>query len=35
MPDYTERMTVRQLADLVAFLQAHYEVGVQVTAMPH
>ena len=24
MPDYTQRMTVRQLADLVAFVQAHY-----------
>lgn len=35
MPDYTERMSVRQLADLVAFLQAHYEVGVQITATPH
>ena len=26
MPDYTEAVTVRQLVDLVAFLQAHYEV---------
>jgi hypothetical protein len=26
MPDYTEQMTVRQLIDIVAFLQAHYEV---------
>jgi sulfur-oxidizing protein SoxX len=27
MPDYAEQMTVRQLADLVAFLQDHYSVG--------
>lgn len=27
MPDYTEKMTVRQLADLVAFMQAHYGIG--------
>lgn len=25
MPDYTSGLTARQLADLVAFLQAHYE----------
>jgi mono/diheme cytochrome c family protein len=28
MPDYTSTMTVRQLADLVAFMQAHYGVGI-------
>ena len=28
MPDYTRQMTVGQLADLVAFLQSHYSVGV-------
>jgi L-cysteine S-thiosulfotransferase len=28
MPDYTERITVRQLADLVAFLQTKYTVVV-------
>jgi mono/diheme cytochrome c family protein len=28
MPDYTTSMTVRQLADLVAFLQQHYGVGI-------
>jgi hypothetical protein len=26
MPDYTNQMTVRQLVDVVAFLQSHYEV---------
>jgi mono/diheme cytochrome c family protein len=26
MPDFTEKMTVRQLADLVAFLQVHYGI---------
>jgi hypothetical protein len=26
MPDYTQQMTVRQLIDIVAFLQTHYEV---------
>jgi hypothetical protein len=26
MPDYTDQMTVRQLVDVVAFLQSHYEV---------
>jgi L-cysteine S-thiosulfotransferase len=26
MPDYTETMTVRQVIDLVAFLQAHYKI---------
>ncbi len=26
MPDYTEKMTVRQLTDVVAFLQSHYTV---------
>lgn len=26
MPDLTQRMTVRQMADIVAFLRAHYEV---------
>ncbi len=26
MPDYTETMTVRQLTDIVGFLQAHYFV---------
>jgi L-cysteine S-thiosulfotransferase len=26
MPHYAERMTVRELTDLVAFLQAHYTV---------
>jgi L-cysteine S-thiosulfotransferase len=25
MPDYTDRITARQLTDMVAFLQAHYE----------
>ena len=30
MPHYTERLTVRELTDLVAFLQAHYTV-VQVS----
>ena len=25
MPNYTEQMTVRQLIDVVAFLQSHYE----------
>lgn len=28
MPDYTRQMTVRQLADLVAFLQSKYSVVV-------
>lgn len=28
MPDYTERITIRQLADLVAFLQSKYTVAV-------
>lgn len=28
MPDYTTKMTVRQLADLVAFMQSHYSVGL-------
>ena len=28
MPDYTTKMTVRQLADLVAFMQSHYGIGV-------
>ena len=28
MPDYTRKMTVRQLADVVAFLQSHYSIGV-------
>lgn len=27
MPDYTRTMTIRQLADLVAFLRSHYRVG--------
>ncbi|MGE3841870.1 MAG: c-type cytochrome [Vicinamibacterales bacterium] len=27
MPDLTERMTVRQMADLIAFLRAHYELS--------
>jgi hypothetical protein len=26
MPDYTEKMTLRQLIDLVAFLQSRYEI---------
>jgi L-cysteine S-thiosulfotransferase len=26
MPDYTDRLSVRQLTDLVAFLQSHYTV---------
>jgi mono/diheme cytochrome c family protein len=26
MPDYTDKMTVRQLIDLVTFLQAHYHM---------
>ncbi|MBI5083728.1 MAG: cytochrome c [Acidobacteria bacterium] len=26
MPDYTDKITARQLTDVVAFLQAHYEV---------
>ena len=30
MPDYTRKMTVRQLADVVAFLQSHYSLGVSV-----
>jgi hypothetical protein len=25
MPDYTEKINIRQLVDIVAFLQAHYE----------
>jgi len=28
MPDYTRTMTVRQLSDLVAFLQSKYRVGL-------
>lgn len=28
MPDYTEKITIRQLADLVAFLQTKYTVAV-------
>ncbi len=28
MPDYTDRITIRQLADLVAFLQGKYTVAV-------
>jgi len=28
MPDFTRTMTVRQLADLVAFLQSKYRVGL-------
>lgn len=28
MPDYTEKITIKQLADLVAFLQSKYTVGV-------
>lgn len=27
MPDLTERMTVRQMADIIAFLRAHYELS--------
>ena len=27
MPDYTRQMTIRQLADVVAFLRSHYHVG--------
>ncbi len=29
MPDYTEKMTIRQLADLVAFLQTRYTVAAR------
>ena len=28
MPDYTGKMTTRQLVDLVTFLQEHYEVAI-------
>lgn len=28
MPDYTEKITIKQLADLVAFLQTRYTVAV-------
>ena len=28
MPDYTEKMTTRELVDLVTFLQEHYEVAI-------
>jgi hypothetical protein len=28
MPDYTSKMTTRQMIDLVTFLQSHYEVAV-------
>jgi mono/diheme cytochrome c family protein len=28
MPDYTARMTTRQMVDLVTFLQEHYEVAI-------
>jgi mono/diheme cytochrome c family protein len=32
MPDLADRITVRQLADLVTFLQAHYEYSPMPTA---
>jgi hypothetical protein len=34
MPDLTREMTVRQLIDLVAFLQASYEVDATPSALP-
>jgi len=34
MPDYTERITARQLTDMVAFLQAHYETYMQTRELP-
>jgi hypothetical protein len=33
MPDYTDQMTVRQLVDIVAFLQSRYEVVPAPTTM--
>jgi hypothetical protein len=34
MGDYSEAMTVRQLIDLVAFLQSRYEVQPPLPAAP-
>lgn len=34
MPDYTREMTVRQLVDLVAFLQSTYEIAPPPYATP-
>jgi hypothetical protein len=33
MPDYTDQITVRQLVDIVAFLQSRYEVVPAPTTM--
>ena len=34
MPGYAERLTARQLTDLVAFLQSHYTVRIMSTGYP-
>ena len=35
MPDYTQMMTVRQMTDLVTFLQEHYDIAAPVLYDPY
>jgi mono/diheme cytochrome c family protein len=35
MPNYADRLTARQITDLVAFLQAHYVVRIMRPEYPH